>query len=209
MAFYDALTSCRRPSVEDRSGVAWTLPRVILIDQRYQSTWLEKSCADLAIETIYAPPADTSQRCALVGEVRRMWSMADDRLRRSMTQTKFEQIFDRFLFSVQQFEPRRAARLKSEFFSHRKGFSQDPAAMLPPLRWLLPAAEGEIANGSILHRGLHYEHDLLNLWPGRPARLRISTEAEARAWVYFEEDVICDASAAELRRRDGSFRPNR
>lgn len=209
LALYDALASCRRPNAEDRSGLAWALPKAMLIDQSYRSAWLEKACADLGIEVTYALSVDVRQQCTVLGEAYRIWSMAGDRLRRPMPLARFEQVFDRFLFTVQQIEPRRASKLRAESFSHLKGFGQDPAAMLPALRWLLPAVEAEIINGSISHNGLHYTHELLELWPGRSARLRVSAEAEARAWVYFDNDVVCPAFAMELRRTDGSLRPNR
>ena len=81
---------------------------------------------------------------------------------------------------------------------------------IPALRQLLPVHPGTIdADGAVEFDGLHYEDDLLKYWPGHRVQLRRSEQAEATAWVYLDGEVLCQAMARELRRKDGTHRPNR
>ena len=209
MALYDALAATRRPSVSGQGGLVWHPPRTVLVDPSNTNPWLKKACAELGITATEASTREVVDQSKTVQLVRSVLSTPRLLAPHGMSVSKFELVFDRLLLIVQKIEPRRAATLNSESYSHLRGFSQDPAAMLPALRWLLPVVESRIADGAVLHRGLHYTHELLELWPDRLAQLRVSAEAEARAWVYFEHEVVCAASAAELRRTDGSLRPNR
>ena len=170
MALCDALAATRRPSISGQGGLVWHLPRIVLVDPSNTNSCLEKACAELAITATVASTQMVADRSRTVQLVRRFLSIPQLLSPHGMAVSKFELVFDRSLSTIQKIEPRRAAKLSSESFSHLRGFSQDPATMLPALRWLLPVVEARIADGSVLHRGLHYTHELLELWPGRLAQ---------------------------------------
>ena len=90
-----------------------------------------------------------------------------------------------------------------------QGFSRDPASIFPALRNLLPLHRSRICDGSVEFNGLHYADELLDLWQGKPVCLRCSEEAESRAWIYLNNEILCEANAIELRRRNGTYRPSR
>lgn len=209
LAFYDALTAARRPCFDDEAGLAWLLPKTLLVDPLDMNSWLKRACAELSIEVATTLSGAVLERSKTLRDIQGFWSALHSRPQRAMSASRFELVFDRSLFSIQGTEPKRAKEAKLQQFSNLRGYSQDPASMLPALRWLLPVIDTEVVNGSMLHRDLHYTHDLLQLWPGRLAQLRVSAESEARAWVYFGNEVVCEAFAVELRRKDGSYRPNR
>src|SRR5258708_455384 len=78
------------------------------------------------------------------------------------------------------------------------------------LRAFLPQHPSAItAEGTVPFDGLHYTHELLLYWPGSPVTLCRSPYAEATAWIYLGEEILCQAQAQELRRHDGSYRPFR
>lgn len=208
LALYDAIALNRRPSAEDHAGVAWRLPKTLLIDRLDKNGQLEKACAAVRIG-IASTSSDALKQLSAVQATENLWASHRERFNRVLPLKLFELLFDRSLFTLQAFEPRHQALLDAEAYRSRRGFSQDPASLLPALRWLLPSAEATVIGGSIAHGGLHYSHDLLELWPDHLAQIRVSAESEARAWVYFDDEIICEASAMELRRKDGTLRPHR
>jgi hypothetical protein len=50
---------------------------------------------------------------------------------------------------------------------------------------------------------------LLEYWAGAPVTFRRSEHMEALIWVYLDGDLLSQAMARELQRRDGSYRLNR
>lgn len=209
LALYDAIASSRQPSSENYSGLLWMLPNALLVDSSDTSSSLRQACVELSIEVVDSSTDVLLERSHAVTGIRDRWSESTYRSNQEYPVSTFELIFDRSLFSIQGTEPRRTKEERLQQFADLRGYSQDPASMLPALRWLLPEVRAVAANGSIPHRGLHYAHELLALWPGRTAQLRLSAESEARAWAYFGDEILCEALALELRRKDGSYRTNR
>jgi len=87
------------------------------------------------------------------------------------------------------------------------GYNRDPAWQMPALRVLLPAYEGVVdAHGEVECEGMHYAADLLSLFCHQPVALRLSQHSEATAWVYLDGEILCEAKARELRRKDDTYR---
>jgi hypothetical protein len=77
-------------------------------------------------------------------------------------------------------------------------------------RSFLPLHNGMISHdGAVPFDGLHYTDELLLHWAGSSVTFRRSEQTEALIWVYLQDSVLCQAMARELRRRDGSYRPQR
>jgi hypothetical protein len=57
--------------------------------------------------------------------------------------------------------------------------------------------------------GLHYTEDLLTYWPGSRITVKRSEHTEAVLWIYLGGEILCQAMARELARRDGSYRATR
>jgi hypothetical protein len=119
------------------------------------------------------------------------------------------QLFDTYLFKIYGYSPEREKEKRREQWRRLNGYNRDPSTVLPLLREFLPKYQGVIKHGAIQVNGLHYKHPLLAYWPEAQVTIRVSLEAESRCWVYIGGDVLCEARARELRRRDGSYRDNR
>jgi hypothetical protein len=103
--------------------------------------------------------------------------------------------------------PLRAKRQSDREFAGLLGYNRDPAWQLPALRLLLPAHQSIINNqGEVEFDGLHFQDDLLTLFPNTPVTLRQSEYSEATAWIYLDDEILSEARARELRRPDGTYR---
>ena len=99
--------------------------------------------------------------------------------------------------------------------AHKVGWwmrwEDDPAWFVPSLREVLPAYEASVgSDGTLEWRGWHYrdmENDVLRYWPQETVTIRPSPTSEAVIWVYWDQDILCQAAAAELCHKDGSYRP--
>ncbi len=93
----------------------------------------------------------------------------------------------------------------------RMRLDDDPCRFLPSLRELLPADDALVGrDGTLEWHGWHYrdiEDHVLRYWPGEAVTIRPSPMSEAVIWVYWGQDVLCQAVAEELCHKDGSFRP--
>lgn len=207
LCLYDAIISQRQPSATDRSGLTWPMPRRVLPCSASLAEALQKSCRELpfVIGAAALPPKSAAEETLtrLNGEWHRSLQ------KRVLSAAQFEQIFDNYLWRFHGHGPRRSNDELAKTFAHLRGYSQDPLEVFPVLRKLLSRHDSQIADGVVHHAGLDYEHAYLELWPGRKVSLVQSQTAEAHAWIYFGEHVICKASAIQLRRRDGTYRPNR
>jgi hypothetical protein len=87
----------------------------------------------------------------------------------------------------------------------------DPCRFLPSLRELLPAYDASVGrDGTLEWHGWHYrdiEDDVLRYWPHEAVTIRPSPMSEAVIWVYWDQDILCQAVAEELCHQDGSYRP--
>ncbi len=119
-------------------------------------------------------------------------------------------LFDNYLHKAHGYGPLRMQEQQARDWANLIGYNRDPAWQFPALRCFLPSHNGIIGpDGTVEYDGLHYADELLSYWPGHPVTLRRSESSEAMAWVYLDGEVLCQAMARELRRQDGSYRPNR
>ncbi len=93
----------------------------------------------------------------------------------------------------------------------RMRLDDDPCRFLPSLRELLPVYDALVgSDGRLSWHGWHYrdiEEDVLQYWPDETVTLRPSPVSEAVIWVYWDQEILCQAVAEELCHQDGSYRP--
>jgi hypothetical protein len=93
----------------------------------------------------------------------------------------------------------------------RMRLDDDPCRFLPGLRELLPAYDALVgSDGTLEWHGWHYrdtEDDVLQYWPDETVTLRPSPVSEAVIWVYWDQEILCQAVAEELCHQEGSYRP--
>lgn len=203
LAIYDAIVSQRQPSQEGSAGLIWRLPQE-LVTETDLSMDTQNALSGMSIGIKSVPETAGPLLKALQGD----W---DKNLSgRIFQQHRFSLVFDNYLQKIHRYGPVDRWQDQGREFAQLIGYNRDPAWQFPALRELLPRQAGYIAaDGTVAYDGLHYEDPLLAYWPGQPVTLRISEQAEATAWIYLDEDILCQATAQELRRKDGSYRLNR
>ncbi len=202
LAIYDAIVSQRRPASDGAAGLDWPLPARLETAQGL-SPGCQKACADIGIET-----EQTEISSDLLDALSGKWTR--DLAGRIVAQDHFITLLDNYLEKVHEYGPLRNQELLAYKFIHRVGFNRDPAWQFPALRNFLPLRSVTVQEGgAVEYDGLHYEDSLLVYWVDQKVALRRSESAEAVAWVYLDDEILCQAMARELRRQDGSYRPNR
>ncbi len=87
----------------------------------------------------------------------------------------------------------------------------DPAWCFAGLRSLFPKSVAHVAeDGTIEWRGWHYrdtKDDILRYWAHETVMVQPSPSTEALIWVYCNDALLCDATADELRKSSGDYRP--
>jgi hypothetical protein len=198
LAVYDALLLHRTPAQFAPAGLSWSLPnRLHIIDGTPPG--LEVICRelDIVLELGETPPP-------LMNAIEAAWYNRPAEL---FTRHQFQLTFDTYLHRLHGFGPLRTRRQKNYEFAHLLGYNRDPAWQLSALRSLLPIHHATIeATGDVVLEGLHFDDNLLMLFPGMPVTVRYSEESEATAWVYLNSEILCEAKARELRRPDGTYR---
>lgn len=203
LALFQALIVQRVPARTAAAGLRWRLPSQLRSEVAL-SAQCRQACATLplAIEEMGA------QRCPLPTELQRPWER--DLSGRNLSRQQFALLFDSYLAKFLGGGPLRTQRACDLQFVRLKGYSREPTWQFPALRQLLPHRSAHIgADGSIVYDGLHYVDDLLTCWLEQDVTLVQFPTAEAWAWVYQNDEFLCQVGARELRRRDGSYRPNR
>ena len=200
---YEALCTLRRPDAKGAAGLCWHLPTHLLWEgASSQETWWKRWSDEMGIvgEATFSTFGLLEELRALWGEVRKTHVDTPDR---------WGILFESALNSVYGTSPLRTFEEQEQRYSHFRGYMTDPAGLFPALRMLLPTFPGVITvPGEVWCQGLHYAHDLLSSWPNAPVVVRPSAWAEATAWIYLEGEVLCQATARELMRRDGSAFPH-
>jgi hypothetical protein len=203
LTLYDAIESKRRPSPNGSAGLIWQLPLELATEVGLTSS-TEKALNQLGIDTV----PDRSTTLPFVDTLRSGWDK--DLTGRDLQKNRFVMIFDNYLQKVHGYGPMLERKYRDRDFTHLIGYNRDPAWQFPALRQFLPQRSGLIDQaGAVEYNNLHYEDELLAYWPGNQVALRRSQKAEAVAWIYLDEEILCQATARELRRKDGSYRPNR
>lgn len=202
-ALYDALVSLRVPAPDGAGGLQWQVPSS-LQSELPLSEPLRAACASLALEI--EPLGERS--FPFLEALRSRWDR--DLAQRKLTTHQLMLLFDTHLARHHGYGPLRARRERDQRFRGHLGYNREPAWQFPALRSLLPHVPARIAaNGSIPYGGLHYVDELLAYWPESAITLVRSPATEAFVWVYLEGEILCQAGARELQRRDGTYRPNR
>lgn len=203
LALYQALVALRAPARDAAAGLRWRLPSQLRSEVAL-SLQCQQACAalPLAIEEM------GNHRCPLPKALQQPWER--DLAGRSLTRQQFTVLFDTYLAKCLGTGPLRLQRACDLQFARLKGYSREPTWQFPALQRLLPHRVGYIAaDGSIAYDGLHYVDDLLACWSERDVTLVQFPTAEAWAWVYLDDAFLCQVGARELRRRNGTYRPNR
>jgi hypothetical protein len=104
-------------------------------------------------------------------------------------------MLDTYLKKCHGYSPRTIADDADYAFRHLEGYNRDPALMLPPLRWLLPAYDATInEDAAVTVAGQRYHDDLLRYWPGVPVTVRVSRHDPHLAYIYLDGEILCQAS---------------
>ena len=203
LALYDAIVTCRQPGQNYPNGLLWQLPNCLFSEVEIPTQMTLLLERELGIQVKHE---------LRVGEA--PLSLSDNWGRdlndENLTTAQLRAIFDGYLGKIFGISPLQQCRRQDSENRDLVGFNRDPAVIFPALRLLLPEYPGVISAGdSVVLNGLHYEGTLLQLWPGQRVSLRCSAIAESTGWIYLDGEVLCQAMARELRRTDGSYRPNR
>lgn len=202
LALYDAIIAQRRPSREGAAGVLWPLPSHLLVHYD-ASNGVTEFCVQCGISL-----KSSNHTLAMRAELEHAWTK--DLINRVLHKQHFMLLFDTYLKRMHGYGPIDARQEADRRFMRHRGYNQDPAWLFPKLRILLPAYETTITpDGLIQHNGLHYKDEILDYWPNQPVIFRRSAHAESSGWVYLNGEILCQSMARELRRTDGSYRPNR
>lgn len=124
---------------------------------------------------------------------------------------QYLRIFDRACERTYGYAPLLAKQQAARLAGWRMRLDDDPCQFLPGLRELLPTYEALVGrDGTVAWHGWHYrdiEDDVLEYWPDEAVTIRPSPSSEALIWVYWDQEMLCQAVAEELCHTDGSYRP--
>jgi len=197
-ALYDAITVHRRPQARVPTGLIWHLPERIMT-----TVPLSRPCVAACTRAGIQVEESTAE-IPLLEHIRKTWERGV--AGRTLLARHCAGLLDAFLHSAHGYGPRRAFEQQAHRYAPLVGYGQDPAAQFPLLREFLPAVASSIeADGAVPYDGLHYTHEWLSYWPEHAVTLRRSAHTAAAAWIYLDGEILCQAHARELRRRDGSY----
>ena len=202
LVLYDSLVMARLPRSRVATGLLWHLPRQISTSLVFTSPCLA-TCqrGEIRIEASVAEPS-------VLQTIREAWEPGV--AGQTLSLRACAALLDSYLYRIHGYGPLRELKERVRASTALIGYNQDPAWQFPLLRSFLPQHQSTITQeGTVLCDGLHYTHELLAYWPGSPITLCRSVYAEATAWIYLDEEILCQAQARELRRHDGTYRPFR
>ena len=155
-------------------------------------------------------------------------------MRAIFTKQQFRLTFDTYLCRLHDFGPLRTKRQHDRAVAGLLGYNRDSTWQLPALCSLLPAHPTIINHqGEGEFNGLHFQDDLLTLFPTIAVTLRSSEHSAATvwidldgeiarqlfvrdasiqaatAWIDLDGEILCEVKARELRRPDGTYRSRR
>src|SRR6266567_951222 len=202
LSLYDALVNVRYPHPQGAGGLVWQVP-TRLVTTGTLSEACKASCALLGMRIERA-----SSPVPLIEDLQQLWT--DLRTRLVVAPARWAVVFDSALNRAYGTSPLRTREEADHRFGHLTGYQSDPASLVPALRALLPLHDASISReGEVLYDGLHYTDDLLSNFPGSHVSVRRPEQTEAAIWVYLDGEILCQAMARELARRDGSYRSHR
>lgn len=203
LAIYDAIVSRRRPSTQGATGLVWSIPSQIVTDIAVSKT-CQAACDQIGLGL---KSSNGTSPLPLLDALHSDW--ARDLQGKVLGKSRLVTLFDNYLEKRHGYGPLKSQSWKRADFAHLVGYNADPAWQFSALRHFLPAHAGIIRDGAVQYDGLHYEDELLVYWPDQPVTLRRSEVEESTTWVYLADEILCQAMARELRRKDGSYRPSR
>jgi hypothetical protein len=188
-ALYDGLSAQRQPATLTPGGLEWFLPGS-LVSHTSLPQEVITCCQELGVAV-----SRTSDRPTLVDDLQGDWtrSLAG----RTISSERFELILDNYLEKRHHHGPLIIAERADYTFRHLDGYNRDPALVLPPLRWLLPAYKATVAeDATVTVAGRCYHDDLLRYWPGSQVIARVSRHTPQIAYVYLDGEILSLASHA-------------
>ena len=197
-ALYDAIMAHRRPQARVPTGLIWHLP--VRIVTTVPLSWpCVAACTRAGIQV-----EESTAEIPLLEHIRKTWEHGV--VGRTLLARHCSGLLDAFLHRAHGYGPRRAYEQQAHRYASLVGYGQDPAGQFPLLREFLPAVESSIeADGAVPYGGLHYTHGWLSYWLGYPVTLRRSAHTRAVAWIYLDGEILCQAHARELCRRDDRY----
>ena len=82
-------------------------------------------------------------------------------------------------------------------YRHLDGYNQDPALVVPALRYLLPPYQSTVNDDNTVSiEGRRYYDPLLDHWQGQHVDLRQSWHDPTLVYVYLESEILCQAQEA-------------
>lgn len=203
LALYDALVAARRPFSQGTGGLIWHVPACLAHTVSIPPSPWEAACRTLGVRMEH-----TSAQVPFIEEVQHAWH--ELRARAAHERVRLAVAFDSVLHRSYGYSPLRAREQAAHLFRRRIGYGRDPASLVPALRALLPQQEALISQeGEVFVSGLHYVDELLPYFPGKPVTVQRSEQTEAVIWVSLDGEILTQALARELVRRDGSYRLHR
>lgn len=202
LSLYDALVNARHPHALGAGGLVWQVPTRLVTTGTLSET-CKAACASLGMRIERA-----SFPVPLTQDLQQLWT--DLRTRLAVAPARWTVVFESALNRAYGTSPLRTREETDHRFGRLTGYRSDPASLVPALRALLLLHDASIdQEGEVLYDGLHYADDLLSNFPGSRVAVRQSEQTEAAIWVYLDGEILCQAMARELARRDGSYRSHR
>lgn len=203
LSLYDALVAARCPHPSGAGGLLWIVPSCLITTETL-SPRCTLACASLGVRIDEGTPSAVP----LLEGLRTAWN--DLLTSGPSAKRELDLAFDSMLNRTYGTSPLRAREQANHRFRPLMGYQSDPACLVPALRTLLPSHDACIsACGEVFFDGLHYSDDLLTLFPGASVSIRRSEQTEAVIWVSLDGEMLGEARARELARRDGSYRAHR
>jgi hypothetical protein len=197
LALYDAIAAQRQPHPYALAGLLWQLPRRISTEETL-SPECSTICRRMGIQV-----ETTGCTQPLLEALRDTWATGLEG--RILPRSRCAAILDSFLERIHGYGPLREGERRDEAFAQAQGYNQDPAALFPLLRALLPERKGIITDeGLVIDGYLRYSDELLRFWPRTQVTSRHSAHATDRAWIFLEGEVLCQAKGLRQVRDGGS-----
>ncbi len=186
LALYDAIAAQRQPHPFALAGLLWQLPRRIITEET-----LSRECSTIC-KRMGIQVETTTCTQPLLEALRDTWATGLDG--RILPRSQCAAILDSFLERIHGYGPIREGKRRDEAFAQAQGYNQDPAALFPLLRALLPERKGMITDDGLVIDGyLRYADQLLHLWPRTQVTLRHSAHSTNIAWIFLEGEILCQA----------------
>ncbi len=202
LVLYDAIVAKRRPHKDGAKGLVLTLPARLNCDSSPTPNCLD-FCRRLQVEISEQPcPA-----WAIKG-LSAFWEKAAPA---SFTLQQFTLQMERYIRLQWGSSPSQEREQHDNEFRDLTGYNRDPVEVFSNLLQLLPVRDVVIDDvGCLAYDGLHYNSPFSVFWKGQKVQLHQAREAEGYGWIKQNvNDVLCQVTAQELVRQDGTIRPNR